>query len=99
MKIFINSLYSFVELYIVPSKSRYIFIIITSFYKYICYFYCIKLFIKCQYFYYLLYFDMFRSIPILDNDTSRLEPPYDRNGSVTPVTGIKPTTTIRFKIV
>ena len=32
-------------------------------------------------------------------DTSRLEPPYDRKGSVTPVTGISPTTTIRFNIV
>ena len=32
-------------------------------------------------------------------DTRRLEPPYDRNGRVTPVTGIRPTTTIRFKIV
>ena len=32
-------------------------------------------------------------------DTSKLEPPYDKNGRVTPVTGIKPTTTIRFKIV
>ena len=32
-------------------------------------------------------------------DTSRLEPPYDKNGSVTPVTGISPTTTIRFRMV
>ena len=27
---------------------------------------------------------------------SRLEPPYDKNGNVTPVTGIKPITTLRF---
>ena len=32
-------------------------------------------------------------------DTSKLEPPYDKKGRVTPVTGIKPTTTIKFKIV
>ena len=42
---------------------------------------------------------MFRIIPILVIDTSRDEPPYDRKGRVTPVTGIKPTTTIRFSIV
>ena len=29
---------------------------------------------------------------------NRLLPPYERNGRVTPVTGIKPTTTIRFNI-
>ena len=32
-------------------------------------------------------------------DTSKLDPPYDRKGSVTPVTGIRPTTTIKFRIV
>ena len=42
---------------------------------------------------------MFKIIPILTIDTSRLEPPYDKNGSVTPVTGINPTTTIKFRIV
>ena len=36
---------------------------------------------------------------MLAMDTRRLDPPYDKNGSVTPVTGISPTTTIRFKIV
>ena len=29
----------------------------------------------------------------------RLLPPYDKNGSVTPVTGINPITTERFKMV
>lgn len=28
---------------------------------------------------------------------SKLEPPYDKNGSVTPVTGIRPTTTIKLR--
>ena len=42
---------------------------------------------------------MFRIMPIFVRDTSKLEPPYDRNGRVTPVTGISPTTTIRFRIV
>ena len=28
---------------------------------------------------------------------NKLLPPYDKNGKVTPVTGIKPTTTIKFK--
>lgn len=32
-------------------------------------------------------------------ETRRLDPPYDKNGRVTPVTGIRPTTTIRFRIV
>ena len=32
-------------------------------------------------------------------DTSRLDPPYDKKGRVTPVTGISPTTTIRLRIV
>ena len=31
--------------------------------------------------------------------TKRLLPPYDKNGKVTPVTGINPTTTIRFSMV
>lgn len=42
---------------------------------------------------------MFKSIPMFAMDTSNEDPPYDKNGSVTPVTGIRPTTTIRFKIV
>ena len=29
----------------------------------------------------------------------RLDPPYDKNGNVTPVTGINPTTTIKFNKV
>ena len=29
---------------------------------------------------------------------SKDEPPYDKKGSVTPVTGINPTTTIKFNI-
>lgn len=36
-------------------------------------------------------------IPMLAIETSRLEPPYDKNGKVTPVTGTRPTTTARFK--
>ena len=42
---------------------------------------------------------MFRRIPIAVIDIRRLEPPYERKGRVTPVTGMRPTTTIRFKIV
>lgn len=42
---------------------------------------------------------MFKIIPILVIDTSKLDPPYDKNGSVTPVTGINPITTMRFNIV
>lgn len=42
---------------------------------------------------------MFKRIPILVMDTKRLDPPYDKKGRVTPVTGIRPTTTIRFRIV
>ena len=38
-------------------------------------------------------------IPISDIDTSKLDPPYDKKGRVTPVTGISPITTIKFKIV
>ena len=41
---------------------------------------------------------MFKIIPILDIDTRSDEPPYDKNGKVTPVTGIRPTTTHKFKI-
>ena len=44
------------------------------------------------------YLDIFKSIPILHSVINRLDPPYDKNGSVTPVTGINPTTTIRFSI-
>lgn len=42
---------------------------------------------------------MLSNIPILNIDTSKLDPPYDKKGSVTPVTGISPTTTIKFRIV
>ena len=42
---------------------------------------------------------MRREIPLFIIDTKRLEPPYDKKGRVTPVTGIRPTTTIRFRIV
>ena len=38
-------------------------------------------------------------IPISIILTNRLLPPYDKNGRVTPVTGIIPVTTIRFKHV
>ena len=41
---------------------------------------------------------MFKIIPILAIDTNKDDPPYERNGKVTPVTGIKPTTTIKFII-
>ena len=40
---------------------------------------------------------MLRSIPILDILIIKLEPPYDKKGSVTPVTGINPTTTIKLR--
>ena len=43
--------------------------------------------------------DIFSNIPIFVIDTSRLEPPYDKKGRVTPVTGIKPTTTDKLRIV
>ena len=46
----------------------------------------------------LLYLEILSKIPISNIETSKLEPPYDKKGSVTPVTGIKPTTTIRFNI-
>ena len=36
--------------------------------------------------------------PMLNILISKLDPPYERNGKVTPVTGIKPTTTQRFNI-
>ena len=42
---------------------------------------------------------IFNNIPILVRLISRLLPPYDKKGRVTHVTGIRPTTTIRFKIV
>ena len=32
-------------------------------------------------------------------DTNKLDPPYDKKGRVTPVTGIRPTTTIKFNRV
>ena len=42
---------------------------------------------------------MFKSIPILVKLIRRLLPPYDKKGRVTPVTGIRPTTTQRFSTV
>ena len=42
---------------------------------------------------------IFSKIPILSRLIIRLLPPYDRKGRVTPVTGIRPTTTMRFKMV
>ena len=42
---------------------------------------------------------MFIIIPILIILTTKLLPPYDINGSVTPVIGTNPTTTDRFKSV
>lgn len=44
-------------------------------------------------------FDIFSKIPILVKLINRLLPPYDKKGSVTPVTGISPITTERFNIV
>ena len=38
-------------------------------------------------------------IPMLIIVIIKLDPPYERNGSVTPVIGTKPTTTDKFKIV
>ena len=48
---------------------------------------------------FFLLFEIERTIPILTLLISKLEPPYDKNGSVTPVTGIKPITTDKFNIV
>ena len=42
---------------------------------------------------------MLRIIPIDARLTKREDPPYDKNGRVTPVTGINPTTTDKFIIV
>ena len=44
-----------------------------------------------------LFLEILRIIPIDAILTNKLEPPYEINGSVTPVTGINPTTTDRFK--
>lgn len=49
--------------------------------------------------YTFLFLPILRRIPILIRLIRRLLPPYDRKGRVTPVTGISPTTTIRFKMV
>ena len=38
-------------------------------------------------------------MPIIIRQVNKLDPPYDKNGKVTPVTGIKPTTTSRFSKV
>ena len=43
-------------------------------------------------------FSMFKMIPIATKLVRRLEPPYDKKGKVTPVTGIKPITTDKFII-
>ena len=48
---------------------------------------------------YKLSLDIFNKMPISIIEIRRLEPPYDKNGRVTPVTGIKPTTTIKLRIV
>ena len=45
-----------------------------------------------------MFLEIFKIIPTLPIDTKRDEPPYEINGSVTPVTGINPTTTIKFII-
>ena len=42
---------------------------------------------------------MFSIIPIDISVIIRLLPPYEKNGSVTPVTGTRPTTTAKFKRV
>ena len=42
---------------------------------------------------------MLSIIPISIRVISKLDPPYDRKGRVTPVTGISPITTHKFKIV
>lgn len=52
------------------------------------------IFIVCKN--YLVYLEILRITPILHKVISKLEPPYDKNGRVTPVTGIKPTTTIKL---
>lgn len=43
-------------------------------------------------------FSMFKMIPIATKLVRRLDPPYDKKGKVTPVTGIKPITTDKFII-
>lgn len=48
---------------------------------------------------FFLLFEIERIIPILRLLINRLEPPYDKNGNVTPVTGINPITTDKFNIV
>ena len=52
----------------------------------------------CQVFY-SSYLDILSITPILVIVIRRLDPPYERKGSVTPVTGIKPTTTLKLSIV
>ena len=42
---------------------------------------------------------MFRSIPTWTILINRDDPPYDKKGSVTPVTGINPITTDKFSIL
>ena len=46
-----------------------------------------------------MFLEILRIIPISINVIIKLLPPYEKNGSVTPVTGINPTTTDKFKIV
>ena len=48
---------------------------------------------------YFAFFEILRIIPILIILTTRLLPPYDMKGSVTPVIGTNPTTTLKFKSV
>ena len=42
---------------------------------------------------------MLRTIPIETKVINKDDPPYERKGRVTPVTGINPVTTIKFKEV
>ena len=48
---------------------------------------------------YRSYLDILSTMPISHKVISKLDPPYERNGNVTPVTGINPTTTIKFNTV
>ena len=48
--------------------------------------------------YQLLFLEIFKIIPIDIIVINNELPPYDKKGNVTPVTGISPTTTLKFKI-
>ena len=50
-----------------------------------------------KYKFYIVFLEILRSIPTLTIVIIKLEPPYERKGRVTPVTGIKPTTTIKLR--